>query len=414
MVIKLCFFIVYLTCSLLTFKVSANVSKTDTTIGFTLTSHSTTLNEQRHVKIYLPESYNHSEQEYPVLYVLDGQWHFTNAVAIQQSLKAPLATPEMIVVGIMNKNPDRRTWFSRESDKFEQYLLKELIPYVDNQYRTQSRKVLFGWEMGAFFSSSTFLQHPDLFEAVILSSGGEIEDDVLNSFASEIKKDKYIYIANSNRDVYTIKFADALSKALSQNNQKKLHWQYDKFDDETHQSTPYLALYQGIKYIFHNYSTPTFIDIREFKQLGGMKYLTTYFNERSKRFGFENAIHDDTKNHLIWLSWKQDNYPEFDEFMTEFSDVLTTKRYHSVFWQNNFGLFYLKHDNPTKAEYFFKSGIGKFPESAKLHNGLGKVYQETGFLNKAKKHYSAAVKFATDKGDNNLAQYQSDLASINL
>lgn len=381
--------------------------------GFSISNHSEVLNEQRQVKVYLPPNYEHSNVDYPVLYVLDGQWHFINAVAVQHSLKSPLAIPEMIVVAVINQNPERRSWFGRKREVFGQYVIKELIPYIDKNYRTQERRVLFGWEMSAFFSSYLFVNHPNTFEGIILSNGGEIDESELKTLDSKLNNDKYLYIANSDRDVYTVSYSNDLSKKLQENPISKLHWKLDKFNDETHQTTPYLALYKGLKYIFHNYSIPEFIDISEFKQRGGVPYLNKYFIERSERFGFEQTIDDKTKNHLIWLSWNQNNYPEFDSFMVQFDDVLKTKRYDSIFWQNNFALFYLKHGNTKQAEQYFSRAIEKFPESALLYNGLGKVYKQKGIIKKAKENFSTAIKVATEQNDKNLAQYKLDLASLN-
>ena len=80
-------------------------------IGTNYTINSKTLKQDREIQIYLPDSYESSKEKYPVLYILDGQWFFANGVAIQKSLRTPGAIPEMIVVGIKNSNPLRRTLF---------------------------------------------------------------------------------------------------------------------------------------------------------------------------------------------------------------------------------------------------------------------------------------------------------------
>lgn len=54
------------------------------TIGNSHTIKSTVLNEDRTIQIYTPDGYLDSKQDYPVLYILDGQWYFLSGVAIQK------------------------------------------------------------------------------------------------------------------------------------------------------------------------------------------------------------------------------------------------------------------------------------------------------------------------------------------
>ncbi|WKK67086.1 hypothetical protein [Lutimonas zeaxanthinifaciens] len=78
-------------------------------------------------------------------------------------------------------------------------------------------------------------------------------------------------------------------------------------------------------------------------------HIHDYFEERSQRFGGDGSIDDKTKNGLIWLAWNRNNFEYFSFFMTEFEDVLSTKRYDSAYWQNRFGQFYLAHKDYNNA-----------------------------------------------------------------
>ncbi|MCJ8269702.1 MAG: esterase family protein, partial [Psychrosphaera sp.] len=121
-------------------------------LGEMITMESKVLGEERSFQVYLPPGYHQSSKQYPVLYVLDGQWYFTNAVAIGQSLRLPNILPQMIVVGIVNSNPRRRQLFGAQTEQFQQYLADEVLPFVDSNFRTSKERLLFGWEMGAFFA----------------------------------------------------------------------------------------------------------------------------------------------------------------------------------------------------------------------------------------------------------------------
>lgn len=330
------------------------------TIGVNHTIKSTILNQDRTIQIYTPNDYLDSNQHYPVLYILDGQWYFLSGVGIQKALRTPGAIPEMIVVGINNSNPLRRSLFSDESEKFTEFLINEVVNYIDSNYRTNKERVIFGWEAAAYYISELILTESE-FNGAIITDGGYASEDLVKGFNS--KEDVYLFMANSRKDIYYIGSTDAFHKILKENNPKNLIWKYDLFNDEVHETLAHLALYKGLKYYYHNYDSPVFESIQQYIDLGGMDYLTTYFKERAKRFGGNDDIDNNTKNGLIWLAWNRDNFEYFNIFMTEFNDVLTTKRYASAYWQNRFGQFYLKHKDYQNAIKYFEAGLVNYPDS---------------------------------------------------
>ena len=120
---------------------------------------------------------------------------------------------------------------------------------------------------------------------------------------------------------------------------------------------------RGIKYYYHNYPALIFESIPAYINAGGIPYLESYFKERAIRFGGDGEIDNKTKNGLIWLARDRDNFEYFNLFMTEFSDVLSTERYASAYWQNRFGQFYLKHKDYENAIKYFEIGIEKYPNT---------------------------------------------------
>ena len=155
--------IIVLVSCLLSMNSFAQEEDSDITIGINHTLKSSILNQDRTIQIYLPDSYTDSEQSYPVLYILDGQWFFSSGVAIQNALRTPGAIPEMIVIGIKNSNPLRRTLFGGENEKFTDFLKNELIQYIDSNYRTTQERVIFGWEAAAYYISELILEEPEMF-----------------------------------------------------------------------------------------------------------------------------------------------------------------------------------------------------------------------------------------------------------
>ncbi|EAR00996.1 putative esterase [Maribacter sp. HTCC2170] len=331
------------------------------TVGISHTIKSSILNEDRTIQIYTPDGYLDSKKEYPVFYVLDGQWYFFSGVAIQKALRTPGAIPEMIVVGIHDNDSSRWSLFGEQSEKFTNFLVNEVIHYVDSNYRTTNERVIFGWEAAAYYTSELILKKSEIFNGAIITDGGYASEEVVTEFTSN--KDVYLFMANSRKDIYYIGSTDAFHKILKKNNPINLIWKYNLFNDEVHETLAHLAMYKGLKYYYHNYDSPVFESIQQYIDLGGIDYLTNYFKERAIRFGGDGLIDDGTKNGLIWLAWNRDNFEYFNIFMTEFKDVLTTKRYASAYWQNRFGQFYLKHKDFQNAIKYFNTGLTKYPNS---------------------------------------------------
>ena len=348
-------------CLLLTFTISSQTKGTPISIGYNYTISSKILNQDREIQIYLPYSYTSSEQNYPVLYILDGQRFFTNGVSIQKSSKAPLDIPELIVVGINSSRELRRTLFGN-GDKFTAFIKNEVISFIDSNYRTTKERVIFGWEAAAYYISEMILKEKDLFSGAIITDGGYASEETVKGFDSD--KEIYLYMANSKKDIYYVSSSDDFSDILKKYNPKNLRWKYELFNDEFHQTLPNISMYKGIKYYYHNYPSLIFENIPAYINAGEIPYLESYFKERAKRFGGEAKIDNATKDRLIWLAENHDNFKYFSFFMEEFKEVLSTKRYASAYWQNRFGQFYLKHKDYDNAVKHFNVGLTKYPNTS--------------------------------------------------
>lgn len=330
-------------------------------LGTNYILYSKILNQDRTIQIYLPKSYESSKENYPVLYILDGQRFFTNGVAIQKSSQAPLDIPEMIVVGINSSRELRRNLFGAESTKFTSFIKKEVISFVDSNFRTSKERVIFGWEAAAYYISEMILKEKDLFTGAIISDGGFASEEIVKGFSSD--KDIYLYMANSKKDIYYVSSSDNFSVLLEKNKPKNLRWKYELFNEEFHQTLPNIAMYKGIKYYYHNYPSPIFENIPAYIEAGEIPYLESYFKERAKRFGGASTIDNATKDRLIWLAENHDNFEYFSFFMEEFKEVLSTKRYASAYWQNRLGQFYLKYKDYDNAIKHFEIGLKKYPKT---------------------------------------------------
>ena len=122
-------------------------------------------------------------------------------------------------------------------------------------------------------------------------------------------------MTNSRKDMFNISSSDAFNDILKKNNPKNLQWKYELFNDEFHETLPHLAMYKGIRYYYHNYSSLIFENVESYINAGGIPYLKIYFKERAKRFGGDGKIDNQTRDLLIWLALNHDNFEYFSFFM---------------------------------------------------------------------------------------------------
>ena len=389
----------------------------DNVIGKNYSITSKILNQVRDIQIYLPTDYENSNNKYPVFYILDGQWHFTNGVAIQKALRVPDLLPEMIVVGVITENPLRRQLMGNTPDKFLKFLEEDVISFVDKTFRTSNERILFGWESAAFFSNYALLDKKQLFDGAIITNGAYASEDRVNEFSDlKMSKNKVLYIANSEKDIYYVGSSNYFTTFLEERKPNNLTWKYQKFNDEIHESLAYLAMYHGLRYYFNDFKSLVFSSVKEFEDLGGIPYLKDYFKTRGERYGFSTEIDESTKHSLIWLAWNRDDFKAFTFFMTEFKTMVeTSKSYDNAYWKTRFGQFFLKHKDVDNAILYFNEGIEKHSDSrelAEMYSGLGAAYASKKDKRMAIKNLKKAIVVAKEKEDDKLGDYEKQLKAL--
>lgn len=128
--------------------------------------------------IVLPADYAESDARYPVLYLLHG--HLQNYTVWGRFLGAAdhaRRLGDLIVV-----MPDAgNSWYlnyavsdAGQSNNWENHIIVDLIPYVDEHFRTEARRegrALSGLSMGGFGAFALGLKHPELFVSLGSTSG---------------------------------------------------------------------------------------------------------------------------------------------------------------------------------------------------------------------------------------------------
>ncbi|MEZ5425858.1 MAG: alpha/beta hydrolase family protein [Pyrinomonadaceae bacterium] len=119
--------------------------------------------------IILPEGYSAEKsksQRYPVIYLLHGLFgHFDNW-ANNTKLTDYAASYQFIIVMPEGNNGWYTDSATVEDDKYESYIVKELIPEIDRIYRTKAEKrhrAIAGLSMGGYGALKFGLKYPEMF-----------------------------------------------------------------------------------------------------------------------------------------------------------------------------------------------------------------------------------------------------------
>lgn len=155
-------------------------------LGIVRQLHSTVLNEERTLNIYLPEGF-HKDSSYSVIYLLDGSADedFIHVAGLVQFYTFPWvnAMPKSIVVGIANVDRRRDFTFPTTiakdkkdfpttggSEKFIRFLETELQPYINRSFKTNGSNMLIGQSLGGLLATEVLLKKPELFSQYVIVS----------------------------------------------------------------------------------------------------------------------------------------------------------------------------------------------------------------------------------------------------
>lgn len=364
-------------------------------VGKTYILQSQALKESREIKIYLPQGYDKSDKKYPVLYILDGQKFFLYGVNLQQLFNFRKYTPDFIVVGITNTYPQRFSHFNSGAAKFINFIEKDVLSYVDKNFRTSQTRILFGWEYAGALVVQLMTDVPQLFDAYIAASPFPIKENRLKRLSNRLLEtpdfNRFFYFSVAQDEGMVNDGANDLNTMLLEKSPNTMDWFYKILVDEEHTSTPFSTLYQGIKKYYATYPELQFKNLEKYYQAGGMKYVEDYHKQRAQKFGFSIELSNWTKFTLIRNAIRADDFDQFEIFMKTFkSESFIT----GLRGTRPYGIaeYYEKHKKFNNAIDIYTLLMNKNPELAQPLKSLGDVYTLLKDKNKADEYYEKIEK----------------------
>jgi len=276
----------------------AQANGDDITIGKYRTLHSDILDEDRLLYIHVPRGYENTQLDYPVLYLLyvDIYNYFADAAMITEKLGGTGEIPPMIIVGVANTNryrdllpvKTRNLPESGGADNYLKFLEEELIPHIDDNYRTKDFRVLAGPQAAAVFSLYALIAKPGLFNAFITENpfmnpeNAEFLYPHAESFFSNqdsLRNFLYIKCETSERPP-DLEYLQKLEMMLA--SEKPAGFRYEiEFREPSGYFIAPLPFEKALRALFTGHRLP------EHFQSSSLKDIINYYKDRSKEYGFQ-------------------------------------------------------------------------------------------------------------------------------
>ncbi len=123
--------------------------------------------------IYLPDGYDDSNLEYPVIYLLHGsggdETSWNEGIEVIDQLITEGVIPPTIAVAPASG----RSWWTDSVEPFETAMIEDLIPEIDGKYRTidaREGRGVAGFSMGGYGALRYALVYPEIFGAATVLS----------------------------------------------------------------------------------------------------------------------------------------------------------------------------------------------------------------------------------------------------
>lgn len=263
------------------------------------------LGSNRQIKVQLPRNYDsNTEKTYPILVVLDGDYLFEPIAGMTDYYSFWEEMPEVIVVGVNQaETRDDDTLYdeinalpSETGIAFFEFLGLELMPWLDNKYRTNSFRLAVGHDLTANFINFYLLKETALFQGYI-SLSPDVSPEMDTRLVERLGKTRqkiFYYLATGTEDIKVLRegteVLDSQLKLVSNDN---LAYYYDNFEGATHYSLVGRAIPNALENIFSIYKP---ISKKEYKEVllkldgSPYDYLIDKYATVKDLFGLDDLI----------------------------------------------------------------------------------------------------------------------------
>ena len=330
------------------------------------------LNNERTIKIYIPESYKQdSTRVYPLALVLDAEYLFDIYVANSKLFALKDKAPEQIVVGIyQNQRNERKTdcevnansMLTESSSKFYKFIKNELLNYIEDSYRISPFRTIVGNTITANFTNYFMVENENLFNAYINVNPSYSLDisELFRGKIPSIDSNTYYYLNTGDYNgEQKDKAIETVYYVLKNFENENFKYKYDVFDGSTRISSIGQAISGAFSHIFNMYSSITKEEfdehITKLSPPEAIEYLEKKYVEIQYSFGANLKIRqrDIFAVESIILDKEEGDYLE------EFGKMINRLYPESPIGDYYIGQYYETGNDYKRALKYYKNGYSK-------------------------------------------------------
>ena len=328
----------------------------------TLIFYSSIFEEDRELRIHLPEFYKYASQElqFPIIYALDGQhpWFIEPLKNTARYLQYTHEIPQAIIVEIPHSDRVEESLFPAsmlENTDLHSFIQTEVDSLL-KVYRPGDVRILIGHSFTASFALYSFFKSPDFYSAVIAHSPLYRVESLTDSLRMlPLPQQKRIYLsigglANGKDSIHRLPY-------------ERLKLLYPEFFENIHTYEADLSSHNALPIVANPY------------------FLSLLFNNFSRRFSSIAAV--DLEYSLIETPLS----PEKEWHKVESHSLLLGKPYPAEIPDIN-GIIsrYTNSDFLDHSEWLLKQALRYYPHYYDFHWQLYDIYWSQGKFEKAREH----------------------------
>jgi len=226
---------------------------------------SSEIGQEYRLYVYLPRSYGYANRRYPAIYILDADADFGLAAHLIPQRAAGREIPELVIVGIAygegvpeGLNPRYRDFvpsaFGGQAEKYLNFLRRELIPFIDSEYRTDpSDRTICGHSLGGVFAAFVLFETPPLFSRYLVGAPGILPAAAEANYArahSELAAKVFLTVGSLEGDKRVSELTE-FGRTLAGRDYKGLEVTTRIIEGESHVSFFAEAFNRGLTALFH-------------------------------------------------------------------------------------------------------------------------------------------------------------------
>ena len=342
-------------------------------IGESLSLESTVYGSEQRISVHLPDGYELGDDLYPVVYATHSR--FPHLAATVEDLSGAQIPPSILVYletydsGDLIPTPVPSRPGSGQADRLARFFSNELIPFIDQRYRTHPFRVFHSGSWGGVFCLHTILSHPSVFQGCVAATPWVILKTTGSSLREAPFRHNCLFIALGNDpDEGLREGVEALADTVTTIGPDGLEFEYRYLPEEDHFSIGHKAFFDGLRWVFRDWAR-----IPQRVLEGGPTAIEAYLLRMEEKFGFPIGAH--------WGG----PYSRGFEFLEE------------------------GHSREALEMFRVCAGLAAVPA---CQTGMGRAHELAGDLQKAREAYQRALELATEQGFADLDRFRDAVERV--